>query len=67
MVSGVAVMDDTGSYTCDSCGEEISLAIDVAGGWQQEFAEDCPVCCRPNLIRVEINEDGQVRVWATSE
>ena len=60
-------MDETGTYICDSCGEEIALSIDVAAGRQQEFVEDCPVCCRPNVIRVEFDEDGRVRVWASSE
>jgi hypothetical protein len=27
----------------------------------------CPVCCRPNVIDVEIDEDGDVRVWAAGE
>ena len=60
-------MDETAIYVCDSCGEEIALALDIDAGSQQEFVEDCPVCCRPNVIRVEFDEDGQVRVRATNE
>jgi hypothetical protein len=33
----------------------------------QEYVEDCPVCCRPNLIHVEVDEDGKVLVRATRE
>jgi len=54
------------SYTCDACGEEIVIPIDLSAGESQEYVEDCPVCCRPNLIHVEI-QDGDTRVWAEGE
>ena len=38
-----------------------------AGGESQEYVEDCPVCCRPNVIHVEIDEGGDVRLWAEGE
>ena len=59
-------MKDEASYVCNSCGEEIVVPIDVSAGWSQEYVEDCPVCCCPNVIHVEI-EDGDVRVWAEKE
>ncbi|HTN75181.1 MAG TPA: CPXCG motif-containing cysteine-rich protein [Pirellulaceae bacterium] len=55
------------SYTCDSCGEEIVVPIDISAGSEQEYVEDCPVCCVPNLIHVELDEDGPPRVWASRE
>ncbi len=60
-------MEEIGTYVCDSCGEEVTVPIEHSSGASQEFVEDCPVCCRPNLIRVEIEEDGEIRIWATSE
>jgi len=60
-------MNDEASYTCDSCGEEIVVPIDLSAGTSQEYVEDCPVCCRPNVIHVEVEEDGDVRVWAQRE
>ena len=60
-------MQEEASYVCDSCGEEIVVPLDLSAGSHQEYVEDCPVCCRPNLIRVEINEDGQTRVGAERE
>jgi hypothetical protein len=60
-------MKDEARYTCDSCGEEIIVPIDLSGGPSQEYVEDCPVCCRPNVIHVEVEEDGDVRVWAERE
>lgn len=61
------MIEDEGSYVCDSCGEEIVVPLDWSQGPEQEYVEDCPVCCCPNVIRVEIDEDGSVRVWAAAE
>ena len=60
-------MKDEASYICDSCGEEIVVPIDLSAGTEQEYVEDCPVCCRPNVVHVEVDEDGEVRVWETGE
>ena len=60
-------MQDDASYICDSCGEEIVVPVDLSAGTSQEYVEDCPVCCRPNVIHVEVEEDGDVRVWAQRE
>ena len=57
-------MKDEASYTCDSCGEEIVVPIDLSAGTSQQYVEDCPVCCRPNVIHVEIDDAGDVRVRA---
>ncbi len=55
------------SYVCDVCGEEILIPVDLSVGESQEYVEDCPVCCRPNVIHVEIDEGGDVRAWAEAE
>ena len=55
------------SYVCDACGEEIVIPVDLTEGSTQTYVEDCPVCCRANTIHVEMNEDGQARVWAEPE
>jgi len=60
-------MNEEASYICDACGEEIFIPIDVSAGLSQEYVEDCPVCCRANVINVDISEDGEVRVWAQKE
>ncbi|MBA4029824.1 MAG: CPXCG motif-containing cysteine-rich protein [Planctomyces sp.] len=56
-----------GGYVCHSCGEEIIVPIDLSQGSEQEYVEDCPVCCSPNVITVEIEPDGQFRVDARPE
>ena len=61
-----AKSQDEASYVCDACGEEIVIPVDLSAGESQEYVEDCPVCCRPNVVHVEI-ADGDVRVWAEGE
>jgi hypothetical protein len=60
-------MEQEGSYICGACGEEIVIPLDASAGDSQEYVEDCPVCCRPNVIRVEFDDSGDSRVWATIE
>jgi hypothetical protein len=55
------------SYVCDASGEEIVIPIDSTQGEEQSFVEDCPVCCRPNVVQVHIESDGSVRAWAEGE
>ena len=49
-------MKGEASHQCDPCGEEIVVPIDLSAGTSQEYVEDCPVCCRPNVIHIEIDE-----------
>lgn len=55
------------SYVCDACGEEIVIPVDLSAGDVQEYVEDCPICCRPNIIHVEVDQVGDVRIWAEPE
>ena len=56
--------DAEASYACWACGEEIVVPVDVTMGTRQDYVEDCPVCCRPNELHVEVDPDrGDVRVW----
>jgi hypothetical protein len=60
---------DEGVYTCPSCGEQIVIPLDISAGSEQEYVEDCPVCCNPNIVHVEFfEEEGErPRVWADAE
>lgn len=66
-IDSAGAMADEASYVCDACGEEIVVPVDVSAGESQEYVEDCPVCCRPNVIRVEVDAGGGVRIWAEGE
>jgi hypothetical protein len=60
-------MKDEASYVCDSCGEEIVIPIDLSAGERQQYVEDCPVCCHPNVISIELDDAGEVRVSSQHE
>lgn len=55
------------SYFCSACGEEIVVPVDLTAGEEQEYVEDCPVCCHPHLLRVSVDTNGRVAVHATAE
>jgi DNA-directed RNA polymerase subunit RPC12/RpoP len=57
-------VNDEASYLCGACGEEIVIPIDLSEGELQEYVEDCPVCCRANVIRVEVDREGGIAAWA---
>ena len=60
-------MDDEASYVCDACGEEIIVPVDLTAGVEQEYVEDCPVCCNPMLIHVQLDDLGDAVVWSEAE
>lgn len=60
-------MNDEATYICGACGEEIVIPIDVSQGESQAYVEDCPVCCRANVIRLEIDDYGEASVWSELE
>lgn len=43
--------------SCPYCGEEIQLLIDCSIN-QQDYIEDCQVCCRPIQVLATIDEEG---------
>jgi transcription elongation factor Elf1 len=60
--------DPESSYTCPTCGESIVIPIDVSAGDEQTYVEDCPVCCNPNVIHVELfGPEEPPRIWAEPE
>jgi len=60
-------MQNEASYICDACGEEIVVPVDPSAGASQEYVEDCPVCCHPSVIHVDIDPDGEIRLRAEGE
>src|SRR5438105_7183469 len=55
------------TYSCAFCGEDNEVFVDPSGGRRQVFTEDCTVCCRPNLITLSIEDDGEVLLDAAQE
>ncbi len=55
-------------YECPHCGESVDTAPDRGEGERFTYVEDCPVCCRPNVIAVEYDPDSdEFFVVATRE
>ena len=52
-------MDNLQSVQCPYCGENFETAIDTSAG-NQEYIEDCYVCCRPIVFRIEIDDEGNL-------
>ena len=43
--------------SCPYCGEPLELWVDVSAG-DQDYVEDCAVCCRPIECRLRLWGDG---------
>jgi hypothetical protein len=54
-------------YDCAFCGEANEVFVDTGAGRRQTFTEDCTVCCRPNLITLTVDDDGEVELSVTQE
>ncbi len=54
------------SVMCPYCGETIEVLLDISVD-NQQYIEDCSVCCRPILFSVSINDDGSLYVNAVDE
>jgi hypothetical protein len=55
------------TYVCDSCGEEIVVPVDLSAGTHQDYVEDCPVCCHPMSLHIDIGPDGDARIEGEHE
>lgn len=51
---------------CPYCGETISILVDHSED-EQEYVEDCQVCCRPIVLNVFIDNGGDAAVSARCE
>lgn len=49
----------TRSVSCPYCGERFETALDCSAG-DQEYVEDCQICCRPIVFTVMAGADGEL-------
>jgi hypothetical protein len=47
-------------YSCAACGEHNETQFDLSGGYHQQYTEDCTVCCRPNLLTLNVDDTTHV-------
>ena len=55
-------VDTEATVLCPYCGELNDIALDPGGGRNQEYVEDCQVCCRPWRVMVSYDGTGAVHV-----
>lgn len=44
---------------CPYCGEPFTTTVDCSAG-DQDYVEDCPVCCRPIDFSVALDATGRI-------
>ena len=49
---------------CPWCGERFEVLIDADAG-TTDYVEDCPVCCRPITMQVDVDGDGEVNGFSS--
>ena len=54
------------SIQCPYCGETINILIDDSVP-QQNYIEDCQVCCRPINFNVSVGFDGDIQLHVSHE
>ncbi len=61
-------MDDLKSVkiSCPYCGAKITVAIDCSVE-NQDYIEDCHVCCRPIDFSVNIDPSGNPKIGVSRE
>jgi hypothetical protein len=50
-------VQNTANYSCAYCGEDNVTFVDFSAGEIQSYVEDCQVCCRPNILYIQIDQD----------
>ncbi|MCJ7557644.1 MAG: CPXCG motif-containing cysteine-rich protein [Gammaproteobacteria bacterium] len=56
----------TRNVQCPYCGEIIEILIDCSES-QQDYIEDCQVCCRPIVFNVTVDQEGEPYVAVSHE
>jgi hypothetical protein len=62
---GTAQIEAT--VVCPHCGEPNDIGLDPGSGANQEYVEDCQICCKPCRVTVRYGGDGRAEVAAEAE
>jgi len=46
-------------FQCAGCGEWNETTVDDSAGRSQTYVEDCQICCQPNVLRLEWDQQAQ--------
>ncbi len=55
------------SIVCPYCGSDCSVLIDRSQQPDQQYVEDCQVCCQPMLLTVLVDSTGGVALSVQQE
>ena len=55
-------VDRGAEVMCPYCGETVEIVLDPASGTEQNYVEDCEVCCSPWQVTVRYDETGAAEV-----
>ena len=50
---------------CPYCGASVEITLDPGSGSEQDYVEDCEVCCQPWHVVVRYDDAGQAEVSVT--
>lgn len=59
---GDGTAETVATLYCPYCSEMVEITLDPGGGSNQEYVEDCEVCCQPWAVSVRYREDGRADV-----
>ena len=46
------------TVACPYCGEDNTVFIDETAGEEQQYVEDCQVCCKPWQVVISLGQGG---------
>lgn len=58
-------MIDEPEIDCPYCGEPITIVVDTTPG-DQQYVEDCFVCCQPIVLTIVTDGQGHVESVSTA-
>jgi hypothetical protein len=64
---GDGTAETSAEVSCPYCGEISEIGLDPGSGTEQEYVEDCPVCCQPWRVTVRYDASGAAQVSVESE
>jgi cysteine-rich CPXCG protein len=64
---GDGTAETSATVSCPYCGEINEIGLDPGSGSEQEYVEDCQVCCRAWHVTVVYHPDGSAEVSVEPE
>jgi hypothetical protein len=64
---GDGTADTEAEVRCPYCGQVNEISLDPGSGSEQEYVEDCQVCCRPWRVAVHYDFGGHAEVMVEAE